>query len=354
LSILIVVALAIAAGRAGPHTELLPRTLTIFLLVGPGWVGGLQSRIWWERRFNPAYALTPRPVRSAWISNLGIVGVLIVSVFVLIGLVPGRGGWAAWAILAAGALSIGVYLNWVWMHLMRAAGLVRPAGDRFVAIVSMIGDQMKVRPNSVVQMRLPMANAFAVFGHKSLGITDAALAVLSDQEIAAVCAHELGHLSEPRWAYAMRLINGFIVGALLAMPAALGVAGESTSPSPFFAVLVCVAICVAWLVCYSRLYRRMEVRADGLAKQFEPAPGVYAKALEKLYATNMAPVVAQERKHRYPELYDRMIDAGVAPEYPRPSPPGVWPLRLGMLVMIAGTAAGCYALDWLAFAITKR
>ena len=48
-----------------------------------------------------------------------------------------------------------------------------------------------------------------------------------------------------------------------------------------------------------------------------------------------------------------MIEAGGSPDYPRPLPPATWPLRLGLLVMIGGAAAGYYALTWLALAIAK-
>ena len=63
-------------------------------------------------------------------------------------------------------------------------------------------------------------------------------------------------------------------------------------------------------------------------------------------------MVVLKRNHSHPELYDRMVEAGTPPDYPRPLPPATWPLRLGLLLMVAGTVAGCYALYWLASAIT--
>jgi hypothetical protein len=77
-----------------------------------------------------------------------------------------------------------------------------------------------------------------------------------------------------------------------------------------WAYLVCI---VAFLVICRRLYRRMEIRADAVARSLEPAPGVYAGALEKLYAANLVPVVITSRPHRYAELYDRLVQAGGLP-----------------------------------------
>jgi len=49
-------------------------------------------------------------------------------------------------------------------------------------------------------------------------------------------------------------------------------------------------------------------------------PGVYARALARLYEANFAPAV-MPRKHSHPHLYDRLVSAGVQPDYPRPEPP---------------------------------
>ena len=261
-SALIIFPLALVANSEGPVVDLLPPIATTFLLVAAGWAGWVQARIWWERRFNPAYALTNRPGRAAWISSLSVVGVLLISIFVLIGVVPDHGGVATWAILALGAAFVGVYLNWIWMLVMRAAGLIRPAGDRLTALVAAVADRTEVRPNSVLELALPMANAFAFVAHKSLAMTDAALAVLSDDEITAVCAHELAHLSEPRSVKAMRVINGFMIGALVAIPAAIGVIGTTASSGAFIAVILVATNCLLWLIFHARVGRRMEIRAE--------------------------------------------------------------------------------------------
>jgi hypothetical protein len=48
---------------------------------------------------------------------------------------------------------------------------------------------------------------------------------------------------------------------------------------------------------------------------------VYAQALERLYEINQTPAVMPRRATKiHPDLYDRMIAAGVTPDYPKPAP----------------------------------
>ena len=215
---------------------------------------------------------------------------------------------------------------------------------------------MEVRPTAVVELSLPTANAFAFIANRRIGATDAALAVLEDEELMAVCAHEMGHLSEPGRVRVGRIAHYFLWGLLVAIPAATRPVLLATDPQPgwLFFVWTLLLIFLVGMMLHSRVARRMEIRADGIGKQFEPAPGSYARALEKLYATNMVPLVARGKKHAHPELYDRLVDAGMPPEFPRPSPPSQWPLLAGLLVVLVGAAAGWFGLDWLTYAVTNR
>ena len=68
-----------------------------------------------------------------------------------------------------------------------------------------------------------------------------------------------------------------------------------------------------------------------LACAAEPAPGAYARALEKIYEANLVPLVISSRHHRYPELYDRLVDAGAPPAYPATCRSAAMALVLGIL-----------------------
>jgi Zn-dependent protease with chaperone function len=359
--LLLLLPIAAVASRLGHRLPVLPEVLINYLLVVAAWTGVLQAGHMWARRLNPAMDLTPRPASAMWISNWAITGVLVAAAFAVYGAVPREPNWRTLLIIAASVLIVGAYLNWGWSHLMRATGLIRTSGARLRAVVWTIADRMDVRPDAVVELSLPMANAFAFVTHRSVGATDAALAVLDDDELEAVCAHEMGHLSEPHRVRTARLSQGFLMGVLVVLPTLIGRSftfdpnnGLDPSVALHLGTVALIAIFLVGTILHANLSRRMEIRADALGRKFEPVPGSYARALEKLYATNMVPAVAQKKKRSHPELYDRLVDAGVPPEYPRPSPPSQWPVRAGLFVAFVGVVAGGFGLEWLLSVVTNR
>ncbi|HEY1084652.1 MAG TPA: hypothetical protein VGE29_20465, partial [Prosthecobacter sp.] len=69
-----------------------------------------------------------------------------------------------------------------------------------------------------------------------------------------------------------------------------------------------------------RVSRKMETAADQAATQGIADSVHYATALEKLYQANQMPAVMRG-KNAHGNLYDRMLEAGVAPGYERPEMP---------------------------------
>jgi Zn-dependent protease with chaperone function len=340
----------IAVGRDHRRIELLPPIMTIFLFVAAVWTGVVQSLLQWSRRVNPTiWSLTPRPARAAWMINVSLIGALVGFGFLLFGLVPEGGTAASWVVVAGGIVAVGAYLSWGGAALLRRAGIIRPAPDRLQAIVSRVAQRMNVQPRSVDELLLPMANAFAFVASWRIGVTSAALAILSDDELSAVCAHELGHLSESRWVRVARILSVFVTGGWIAMPATIrAFLGPRARTNALLVFWICWFFLLLYLLLYLRLVRRMEVRADALGRQLEPAPGTYARALEKIYAANLVPVVVASKRMTHPELYDRLVEAGAQPEYPRPAAPPSWPRRFGLLTIIGGSIAAGIGLDWLA------
>jgi Zn-dependent protease with chaperone function len=349
---LVVAPLLVVLGGNGPPIEFLPEVVAYFLWTAAGYIGVTQARLAWERVLNPALELTPHAMRALWIVRVSVLGILVVAGFVLFGLVSYLEGSAAWVMIGLALLGMGVYLSWGWVRLMRGLGIFRPASARLLAIVEQAAERIGVRPQAVDLIALPAANALAYPGARSIGVTDAAMAALCDDELVAVCAHELAHLGEPRWVRAVRLANGFLAGALVAAPSAglvymrnpLG-AGEGVG------ALAAYVLVLVYMRVFVGLYRRMELRADAAARAAEPAPGAYARALERIYQANLVPLVISSRRHRYPELYDRLVDAGAPPPYPRPGAPPQWPLFWGFLSLVGGTTAACAGVAWLAAAV---
>jgi hypothetical protein len=95
------------------------------------------------------------------------------------------------------------------------------------------------------------------------------------------------------------------------------------------------------------LSQRMEKRADELALKEQINEGVYARALEKLYRENLSPAVNVNNRQTHPHLYDRMIAAGITPDFPRPARPKRltligWAFIFAFGLFIALT----FAYDW--------
>ncbi len=351
---IVVISLLIAAGRDGSRVDLITPALTNLLVVVAALAGLTQARLAWGRRSNPSWALTPRAAQGACFLSLSLVAPLILVEFVLFRLMPDRWNSRAIAVIAGGTLAVGAYIGWGSSFLKRRLGIIRPAADRLRTIVARVAERFDYRPRAIEQVALPMANAFAFVLTGRIGVTDAALAILDDDELAAVCVHELTHLAEPLRVRAMRLSFGFLLGFVLTIPWAVrpmireGLEPDIAWPVLVFGPLLAVIASTLYLKSYNRLVRRMEVLADARVHQFEAAPGTYARALEKIYEANLVPVVLGGKRQTHPELYDRMVSAGAPPSYPRPAAPPRGPYFLGLLVVIVGMILGSVGLGLIA------
>ncbi len=78
---------------------------------------------------------------------------------------------------------------------------------------------------------------------------------------------------------------------------------------------------------YRPISRKLEARPDKIATSNTPEPAVYARALAKLHEDALVPAVLAKSQETHPHLYDRLVAAGVTPDYPRPAPADAmaWP-----------------------------
>jgi hypothetical protein len=182
-------------------------------------------------------------------------------------------------------------------------------------------------PRLVAELAMGQANAFALPWAKAIVVTRELTAVATREELAAVLEHEIGHLREPRSAVVFRTTTVMVLltGAMLLRwmtPLLLG---------GFVVTIVVIAVAAR------RFALKMEHHADAHVGHDD---AVYARALEKLYKTNLAPAVMGGRLRSHPDLYDRMISAGHPPAWPRPAPPtSGLPGRLLLLALIALSVA---------------
>lgn len=336
----------LALGRDGRLVELIPRFAANVLIGSAAFLGGLHAAIDWGRRINPSWALTPRPERGAWISCISWVGPLIVLGLVLYSLAPPAWDGRASALLVFGTTTVGLYLAWGWRRLLRWTGVIGPAGDRLRGIATRAAGRAGVELRSIEQAALPMVNAFAFVFDQGIAVTDAAVAVLDDDELGAVCAHELAHLAEPRWVLAVRLAYGFLWGLIVT---SLGLIRPVLGSLSWEVALLILSFGLAGLLVVGSLVRilehRMEVRADARAGPAEESPGAYGRALARIYETNLVPVVLGMKRGTHPELYDRLAAAGARPDDPRPAAPPRGPFWAGLLVLTLGIIAGGFVVS---------
>lgn len=103
------------------------------------------------------------------------------------------------------------------------------------------------------------------------------------------------------------------------------------------------------MLAWKNLSRHFETRADKVATQNEVHPGVFARALAKRYEQNLFPAALPKKRSTHPDLYDRLVAAGVQPDYPTPKPPSLFTVQglfmsagLGVFVGISIASS----LDW--------
>jgi Zn-dependent protease with chaperone function len=261
---------------------------------------------------------------------LGVVAVAFVS-----------DGFDGGTLLACALVVVGVLaaFSGVGVVVARVLRLARPGTGRLQRAVAAAAGATGIHPRGVFEVDLNMANALALPLARMLLFTTQAVEALDESQIAAIARHELGHVSEPRRVIAMRLLGAtVIVGALvLARPVSGIVAGDDPTWRLVAALAVIVAAFVFARLLVRPLARKMEERADAIARAHDAHDGEYARALEAIYAANLMPAVAAAKKAVHPHLYDRLVAAGVTPAWPRPAPPSSGRIR-GALFACMGVA----------------
>jgi Zn-dependent protease with chaperone function len=218
-----------------------------------------------------------------------------------------------------GVAVIGLFVAWnrgggIWVG--RKLGLVLPARERLQRIATGVAAKMDIPFRAVLLLRISTAQALAIPATRTLIFTERLLELLADDEVAAVCRHELGHLTESRFARCQRFIRSLAFMPWLFFKPLLHAWG-------ILAVFGLLLAALAILYLFRSASRRLESRADKIATANETDPGTYARALLKLHEDALLPAVLAKDQATHPHLYDRMLAAGVTPDFPRPEPSGV-------------------------------
>ncbi|MGP8202278.1 MAG: M48 family metallopeptidase [Limisphaerales bacterium] len=274
--------------------------------------------------------ILPRFTFYSWLRLVTVIWTLrlvFLTVFVVGGVLMPEEPGVAMAAIAGGVLLFVVAWNWgLFMRSLRAMGLLQVPDERLRGIVTGTARRMGVGEPVTWLLDVPLAYAAALPTTGELMFSTRLLEILSDEEISSISAHELAHLSESKSVLAGRIAGSMtFYPVIFARPAVhFGLSGMGTL----------VGLVVLAMILARKLSRRMEKRADKIATENQGQEGVYARALEKLYRDSLIPAVSSSNRQIHPHLYDRMLAAGILPEYPRPAKPErmAWP---GYLLWIA-------------------
>jgi len=207
------------------------------------------------------------------------------------------------------------------LRLFSWMGIAKPAPPALSAMVDELAERMNVKGKvRVFVVELPQVNALAWQRNRAIGFSGALLEVMTDKEVRAVAAHELGHMLEPAWARGVRTAHLF---AYLPLIPLVKYGGPFAAPIGF-------VLFISFFIAYVRFSHRFEQRADRAEHEAIGDPAAYAMCLTKLHQANVTPAV-MPGKQTHPHLYDRLLAGGIQPDFPRPQPPSRAKLILAVL-----------------------
>ena len=292
-------------------------------LPAPAWALGLSC---WPAALLAAYPTSreifPAITLRSWITSKLVTlifqfmsfGALILTIFTI----PADFGAVTWLIaglLFFWLLSLRLGAG-IW--LLRIFGAVKPPDERLAGIVTDAAKRMNLRPHHIWVYTSPIANAMALPMIRGVMFSTRLMEGLTDTQITSVAAHELAHLAEPPRIALLRLIRSMIFFPLIFIRP---LAASGTNGPAFIIWLIFIGVMFV-LISTRRMSRVMEIRADAIATMNQGEAATYAKALERIYEINQMPAVMRGSRQTHPNLYDRMIAAGVTPDFPKPDPPG--------------------------------
>jgi Zn-dependent protease with chaperone function/tetratricopeptide (TPR) repeat protein len=300
-----------------PRSQLpIPRALFAILVFVVALVSTNAACTWWSRRFRPHPDTARQNLQGFFVLILLFLTTLVISAFTAANL-PTEWGFRSALVIVAGLLA------YFWMQF---GGLVRvtrwlraatPADPALLKETTRLAHERGLPMPNVFLLHWSRANAVTFTFSNTIMFTRRSREILTPEETRTVLAHELAHLCESRSAQAWRLLVPLALFTLFVMPAPWQV------PNWLFLLPVYVIILFTFIL-YGKRRRQLEKRADAFAREAESTPGTYPQALARLYEDSLLPAVTSGKGQSHPHLYDRLLDAGVTPNFPRPKPPSRW------------------------------
>lgn len=271
------------------------------------------------REVEPRYRFLPWLKEQAW--AMALKGIPVLVAVYLMGTMPeeleATDGWVFLTLFLTSAFLV----SGIWLPLVssrfeeghRLAEMQRRL-DHIAAEASAADG---VVPRHVWLAETPVANAVAFPLNQAVVFTTRAMEILDDEECRAVMHHEYSHLREPILMGLLRVVSSVSYLVIVFVRPVIHAWGATGLMGLVFGYLLFQRFA-------GMMMRRMEHQADSAATGPEGDSPAYARALEKLHEANHLPAVMPGNQMVHPHLYDRMLAAGVTPEYPRPAAPVRW------------------------------
>lgn len=278
--------------------------------------GIMLGSFWSAREIEPRYTFSVWLRQTLWqlVVQFGLLAIGIGLVTIMPDVMTSEAWWRT----GIGLLGVALILSGAWLPLVMRTKQTDPAvklmQQRLEQIVARATESTGLRPRHVWIARTPMPNAFALPLINAVVFTSRCMEELDDEECLAIMLHEFEHLREPLGIQLTRLLGGMSLFVFIFVNPMMHRWGSS-------GLLMLVGAFLLFSRMTAMLRRRMEHRADDAAIGSAEHSTVYAHALEKIYAAGQLPAVMPGKQMVHPHLYDRMLQAGVTPAYPRPAPP---------------------------------
>jgi Zn-dependent protease with chaperone function len=167
---------------------------------------------------------------------------------VLAAVLPQKFGPPAVVILCMAVLAVAFLALGGEIGLLHWLGVMKPAPLALTTMVERLAAQMNVRGTTkVFVLEWAQVNAMAWHRNRAVGFSRALLAVMTEDEVRAVAAHELAHLLEPSWVRRLRTAHLFAYLPLVPLARYGGSSGGLAAAFlfPIFSSPMCVSA-AAW------------------------------------------------------------------------------------------------------------
>lgn len=231
------------------------------------------------------------------------------------------------------------------LAVLKLFGIVQPLDSYLKEALKETERKMGVIPRALFKIRSFAPNALAYPQLRVILFTTGILETFSVDELKSIYAHELGHLKENMWPTVFRSLSVHVFLFLFFLKPLF------FPPYQFEWVLWLFVVVLCLIVFFLKLIKSWSVKweknADHHAHEHESDVGSYALALEKVYRLGLVPVVLNKNK-THPDLYDRLLSAGVQPTYSRPLPPDTKKNKLVMFLLFIILVLVVTSLEFLA------